>query len=84
MFNFGVWEYTYPVIDIRPPDEQLEHNYFVNCYRMGEVVPDPFHVKPDAKGRSLYDDSRRLYVGHNTKCGQFTALYGANGRGFFF
>ena len=82
--KFGIWEYTYPIIDIRPPDADLEKNYFVNGYRMGEVVPDPFHVRPDDKGRTLYNDRRRLYVGHNTKCGQFTALYGANGRGFFY
>lgn len=80
--EFGVWEYFYPMIQIAPPDEQLEKNYFVNTFRMGEVVADPFRVKPLPSGKRMFEYSRTLSGTKGT--GQFTAFYGANGRGFFF
>lgn len=71
---YGIWEYNYPILNLAPPDPALEKNFFLNTYRMGEIIPDPFHAAPVSS----------LYVGHNTKAGQFTALYGANKRGFFY
>jgi len=81
---YGIWHYYYPCIEIAPPDADLEKNFFVNTYRMGQVINDPFHVQPDKKGRRLYNDRRTLYTGANAKGGQFIAFYGGNGRGFFY
>ena len=82
--TYGIWQYFYPCIEISPPDPDLEKNFFVNTYRLGKIIADPFHVQPDVKGRTLYNDSQTLYTGCNAKGGQFIALYGGNERGFFY
>ena len=79
--EFGIWEFRYPRLLAAPPDPDLKANYFLNTINLGQVVPDPYHVDPDANGNTRNFWHQRLGVYH---AGQFMALYGGNRQGVYY
>jgi hypothetical protein len=83
---FGVYEYTFPYIEVSAPDPDLARNYLLTTFRTGELIRDPFYrTSDDERSRTLRKDyHREIRITADAKAGQFLALYGDNSQGFYY